>query len=85
MIWDLAIQTIFSKAGRFIDRSLDPGRPCKWLPGCHNHCRDDWFVILAGLVLFSSFDNLTYVLSSFLSFPTAVFGRAELFQKLLNV
>ena len=42
-------------------------------------------MVLAGLVLFSSVDNLTYVLASLLSFPVAVFGRAELFQKLLNV
>ena len=42
-------------------------------------------MVLAGLVLFSSFDNLTLVLPSLLSFPMAVFNGSELFQKLLNV
>ena len=81
MIWDLEIQTIFPQAGHFVDQLLDPGWPCKWL-----------LQPLQGRVvcgfgrfgLFSSFDNLTYMLPSHLSFPVAVFGRAEVFQKLLN-
>ena len=34
---------------------------------------------------FVLFNNLTYMLSSLPSFPVAVIGHAELFQKLLNV
>ena len=40
----------------YVDHKILVGRA----NGSHNYCRDAWFVVLACLILFSSFDNLTY-------------------------